>query len=84
MKRIANIVNHLTYEVFKYACRGLYETDKFLFTLMLALKIDMQANTITHHQFMTFIKGICLVCPIILFKMNLTRETAFSKPVKEQ
>lgn len=62
VKRIANIINHLTYEVFKYSCRGLYETDKFIFTLMLALKIDMQANAITYDQFMTFIKGIHLFC----------------------
>lgn len=82
VKRIANIINHLTYEVFKYSCRGLYETDKFIFTLMLALKIDMQANAITHDQFMTFIKGIHLFCVTIFFRRNFTRETASTTPVK--
>lgn len=56
-KRIANIISYLTYEVFKYSCRGLYEEDKFLFTLLLGLKIDMQSGEVKHNEFMTFIKG---------------------------
>uniref|UniRef100_A0A8C4H2J0 Dynein heavy chain 5, axonemal n=1 Tax=Dicentrarchus labrax TaxID=13489 RepID=A0A8C4H2J0_DICLA len=56
-KRISNIINFLTYQVFCYTARSLYEEHKLLFTLLLALKIDLQARKISHPEVLTFVKG---------------------------
>uniref|UniRef100_A0A8C7QBC2 AAA+ ATPase domain-containing protein n=1 Tax=Oncorhynchus mykiss TaxID=8022 RepID=A0A8C7QBC2_ONCMY len=56
-KRILSIIEFLTYQAFRYTARGLYEDHKFLFTLLLALKVDLQARNISHSDFQTFIKG---------------------------
>lgn len=57
-KRLDNIMEFLTFEVFRYTARGLYEDHKFIFTLLLTLKIDLQAKNISHSDFQTFIKGL--------------------------
>ena len=38
-KRIDNITEHLTYEIFLYFQRGLFERHKIVFALMLALAV---------------------------------------------
>ncbi|XP_053374157.1 dynein axonemal heavy chain 8-like [Mercenaria mercenaria] len=56
-KRIQNIIDFLGYEAFRYTCRGLYEEHKFLFVLLMTLKIDLQQGRLKHDEFQTFIKG---------------------------
>uniref|UniRef100_H2ZRC3 AAA+ ATPase domain-containing protein n=1 Tax=Ciona savignyi TaxID=51511 RepID=H2ZRC3_CIOSA len=56
-KRILNIIEYLTYDVFRYTSRGLYEEHKFLYVLLLTLKIALNTEKITHTEFQTFIKG---------------------------
>ena len=57
-ERINIILKYLTYQVWTYTLRGLYERHKALFTLMLAMKIDCYKGTITHDEFLAFIKGL--------------------------
>ena len=56
-KRIHNILDYLTKSVWKYMDRGLYEKHKFLFTLLLALKIDLNAGHVSYSEFLMFLKG---------------------------
>ena len=56
-KRINNIIDYLTLLVFQYTARGLYEMDKFLFTILMTLKIEMTAGRVRGEEFSVFIKG---------------------------
>ncbi|XP_039290802.1 dynein heavy chain 8, axonemal [Nilaparvata lugens] len=56
-RRIVFIIDYLTYDIFQYKCRGLYENHKYLFTILLALKIDLQSGNISFEEFQNFIKG---------------------------
>lgn len=47
-----------TFDVFKYISRGFYEKHKYLFTLLLTLKIDMQKEFVSYDEFQTLIKGL--------------------------
>ena len=57
-KRINLIIAYLTYAAFKYVVRGVYEKDKFLFTILMTLKVEMNAGRLRGEEFQTFIKGL--------------------------
>ncbi|VDP97505.1 unnamed protein product [Trichobilharzia regenti] len=56
-KRIANIIDYLTFEVYRFTARGFYEIDKFTFTVLLTLKIAMHTKEVKPEEFQIFIKG---------------------------
>ena len=56
-RRIKNIMNHLTENVWQYTRRCLFKKDRFLFTLLMTLKIDLNDGEITFQEFLTFLKG---------------------------
>lgn len=56
-KRLLNIIEYLTFEMYRYTCRGLYEEHKFLLTLFLTLKKDLQTGHVRHQEFQVLIKG---------------------------
>ncbi|XP_063992717.1 dynein axonemal heavy chain 8 [Diachasmimorpha longicaudata] len=56
-RRINSIIEELTLEIYRYTARGLYENHKFMFLLLMTLKIDLQRRSISHEEFEYFIKG---------------------------
>ncbi|XP_022920277.2 dynein axonemal heavy chain 8 [Onthophagus taurus] len=56
-RRLQFINDYLTFEIYKYTSRGLYEEHKFIFVLLMALQIDLQKRNITFEEFQVFIKG---------------------------
>lgn len=77
-KRIKRIIAYLTFEIYRYKSRGLYEKDKFLFVLLMALNIDRQMDIVTYDEFQNFIKGGAALnlndCPPVPFRW-ITDET---------
>lgn len=56
-QRISNIIEELTFSIYKYVTRGLFEKDKLLFVLQVALKIDVNAKNVTQREYRTLITG---------------------------
>jgi dynein heavy chain len=57
-ERITNILNRLNWEVWQFVQRSLFEQDRFLFTLLMVLKIHLHEGKVSHEEFMALIKGI--------------------------
>jgi len=56
-KRIRNIIEELSYATFLYIGRGLFERHKDVFIILLAMKVQIQAQTISMDHFNCFVKG---------------------------
>ncbi|OAF69622.1 hypothetical protein A3Q56_02624 [Intoshia linei] len=56
-KRIANIIETLTYESWRYLVRSLFEKDKFLSTVLITFKLEMKKGLVSSKEFSIFIKG---------------------------
>lgn len=56
-KRVDKIIDYLTYQVYRYMNRGLFERDKMTFKLMVTLKILIIAGTLTGADSSCFLKA---------------------------
>lgn len=56
-KRVSNIIDTLTYIVYRYMNRGLYEKDKLSFLLMITLKILVTAECLNPSDITLFLKA---------------------------
>merc|ERR1719223_2632367 len=55
-KRVENIIQYLTYQVYRYMNRGLFERDKMTFKFMVTLRIQVMAGTLSTTDVSVFLK----------------------------
>nr|XP_057927446.1 dynein axonemal heavy chain 10-like isoform X3 [Doryrhamphus excisus] len=56
-KRLNNIMNSLTYNVYNYGCTGLFEKHKLLFSFNMTIKIEQAEDRVPQEELEFFIKG---------------------------
>ncbi|XP_077418136.1 dynein axonemal heavy chain 10-like isoform X1 [Vanacampus margaritifer] len=56
-KRLKNIRNSLTYNVYNYGCTGLFEKHKLLFSFNMTIKIEQAEDRVPQEELEFFIKG---------------------------
>merc|ERR1719198_2213830 len=56
-KRINNIIEYLTFYIYAYICRGLFESHKLLYAFLMLIKIRVREGTLKAEEFDCFLKG---------------------------
>jgi len=56
-KRVDKIIHYLTYQVYRYMNRGLFERDKLMFKLIVTMKIMVVAGQLTSADVSVFLKA---------------------------
>ena len=56
-KRVTNIIDTMTYMVYRYINRGLYEADKLTFKLLVTIKIMITAGHLKTSDLTLFLRG---------------------------
>ncbi|KAJ3665402.1 hypothetical protein Zmor_000898 [Zophobas morio] len=57
VKRLSNIINTLTKNVYDYGCTGIFEVHKLLFSFQMTTKLEQNAQHISQQELEFFIKG---------------------------
>ena len=53
-ERLGHINDHVTWTLYQTVCRGLFEDDRFLFSLLLCLHIEKYRGTLTKEELLAF------------------------------
>lgn len=56
-KRVSNIIETMTYLVYRYVNRGLYEADKLTYILLVTMKIMITAGSLRSSDLILFLRG---------------------------
>lgn len=54
-ERLSNINDHVTWTLYQTVCRGLFEEDRFLFSLLLCVHLMKYQNKLTQEEFIAFL-----------------------------
>ncbi|XP_034494845.1 dynein heavy chain 10, axonemal isoform X4 [Ailuropoda melanoleuca] len=57
MKRLRNIMDTLTFNVYNYGCTGLFERHKLLFSFNMTIKIEQAEGRVSQEELDFFLKG---------------------------
>ncbi|XP_036777654.2 dynein axonemal heavy chain 10 [Manis pentadactyla] len=57
MKRLRNIMDTLTFNIYNYGCTGLFERHKLLFSFNMTIKIEQEEGRIPQEELDFFLKG---------------------------
>ena len=66
-KRLRNIMDTLTHNMYNYGCTGIFEKDKLLFSFQITIKLEQDLGHVTQEELDFFIK----VCIVDLWRTNL-------------
>ena len=56
-RRLNNIMNTLTLNVYNYGCTGIFEKHKLLFSFVITIKLEQDRGNLTQDELDFFIKG---------------------------
>ncbi|XP_064612357.1 LOW QUALITY PROTEIN: dynein axonemal heavy chain 10-like [Liolophura sinensis] len=56
-KRLKNIMDTLTHNVYNYGCTGIFEKHKLLFSFQITIKLEQDQSKVTQEELDFFIKG---------------------------
>ncbi|XP_076108254.1 dynein axonemal heavy chain 10-like isoform X2 [Mytilus galloprovincialis] len=56
-KRLRNIMDTLTHNMYNYGCTGIFEKHKLLFSFQIAIKLEQDQGNVTQEELDFFIKG---------------------------
>jgi len=56
-RRLSNIMNTLTLNVYNYGCTGIFEKHKLLFSFDITIKLEQDRGNLTQDELDFFIKG---------------------------
>ncbi|BFZ18669.1 hypothetical protein BsWGS_21707 [Bradybaena similaris] len=57
LKRLRNIMDTLTHNIYNYGCTGIFEKHKLLFSFQINIKLEMDKKAVTQDELDFFIKG---------------------------